>query len=308
MSAVRIVVSGGTGVIGRAAVPALLADGHDVVALARSSESAAAVAAMGAAPVAGDLFEPDSLVAAYAGADAVVNLASGMPFGRAPMRRRAWRRHDALRTTGARNVAAAARKAGVRRVVQDSATVLYADHGNDWITEQSALEITPVTEPLAVAETHIQDYCCGSRTGVVLRFGLVVGDDPLTRRRLRAASRGRPVGLGRPDGWSHLVHTDDVGTAVAAALVAPSGIYNVGAEPVLEQEVVSAFAAAVGVDSLGFVGPVLRRLAGDRIEPLSRSLRVSGDHFAAHTGWAPTRPRFDASWLEAAGAGALATR
>lgn len=308
MSAVRIVVSGGTGVIGRAAVTALLADGHDVAVLARSRASAAAATALGAEAVAGDLFDVESLVRAYAGADAVANLASRMPFGHGAVRRRAWREHDALRTTGAGNVVTAARRAGVRRVVQDSATFLYADHGDDWITEQSALEITPATEPLAVAEAHVQGYACDSRVGVVLRFGLVVGDDPMTRRRLRAASRGRPVGLGRPDAWNHLVHTDDAGTAVAAALVAPSGIYNVGAEPVLEQEVVSAFAAATGVDSLGFVGPVLRRLAGGRLEPMSRSLRVCGDHFAAHTGWAPSRPKFEVSWLDAARADAVATR
>ncbi|HEU4566638.1 MAG TPA: NAD(P)-dependent oxidoreductase [Marmoricola sp.] len=296
----RIVVSGGTGVIGRRAVPALAAAGHDVVVLTRRPEGAVVARQLGATPVPGDLFDVDSLVRAYDGADAIVNLASRMPTGYEIVRRRAWRHHDALRTAGVGNVVAAARTTGVRRVVQDSASFLYADSGEEWITEQGALEITPATEPLAVAEAQVQDYACDSRVGVVLRLGWIVGDDEMTRQRLRGASRGRPIALGRPESWTHLVHTDDLGSAVVAALVAPSGVYNVGAEPVRKQEMVAAYAAVVGADSLDFMGPVLRRLAGPRLEPMSRSLRVSSDHFSAQTGWAPSRPAFDVSWLHAA--------
>jgi nucleoside-diphosphate-sugar epimerase len=303
MSAVRIVVSGGTGVIGRCAVPALVAAGHDVAVLTRRPEGAKLAGQLGASPVPGDLFDVDSLARAYDGADAVVNLASRMPTGYEVVRRRAWRHHDALRTTGVANVVAAARTAGVRRIVQDSGSFLYADNGDDWITEQNALEITPATEPLAVAEAHVQDYSCDSRAGVILRLGWIVGDDAMTRYRLRGAAHGRAVGLGRPESWTHLVHTDDLGSAVVASLLALSGVYNVGAEPVQKQDMVAVYAAAVGADSLAFVGPVLRRLAGARLEPMSRSLRVCSDHFAAQTGWAPSRPKFDVSWLDAARAG-----
>lgn len=300
MSAVRIVVSGGTGVIGRCAVPALVAAGHDVAVLTRRPEAAALVGQLGATPVPGDLFDVESLARAYDGADAVVNLASRMPTGYEVVRRRAWRHHDALRTTGVGNVVAAARDAGVRRVVQDSGSFLYADNGDEWITEQSALEITPATEPLAVAESQVQDYACDSRAGVILRLGWIVGDDAMTRRRLRGAARGRPIGMGRPESWTHLVHTDDLGSAVVASLVAPSGVYNVGAEPVQRHDVVAAYAAASGTDSLAFMGPVLRRLAGPRLEPMARSLRVCSDDFAAQTGWTPSRPKFEVSWLDAA--------
>lgn len=300
MSAVRIVVSGGTGVIGRCAVPALVSAGHDVAVLTRRPEGGTLAAQLGASAVAGDLFDVESLVQAYDGADAVINLASRMPTGYEVVRRRAWRHHDALRTTGVANVVAAARTAGVRRVIQDSGSFLYADNGDEWVTEESALEITPATEPLAVAEAHVQDYACDSRAGVILRLGWIVGDDAMTRYRLRGATRGRPVGLGRPESWTHLVHSDDLGSAVAASLLATSGVYNVGAEPVQKQDVVAAYAAAAGADSLAFMGPVLRRLAGARLEPMSRSLRVCSDHFAAQTGWTPLRPKFDISWLDAA--------
>jgi hypothetical protein len=49
------------------------------------------------------------------------------------------------------------------------------------------------------------------------------------------------------------------------------------------------------------MGPMMLRLAGTRLEPLTRSLRVSSDAFTASTGWTPRRPRFDASWLDVTG-------
>src|SRR4051812_15331821 len=137
---VRVVVSGGTGVIGRAAVRSLVAAGHEVDVLSRSAANADLIHAMGARPRAGDLFDVASLESLYAGADAVVNLASHVPVGYSVVRSSAWRRHDALRTTAVANVVAAARAAGVRRVVQESGTYLYADHGDAWITEQAPIE------------------------------------------------------------------------------------------------------------------------------------------------------------------------
>jgi nucleoside-diphosphate-sugar epimerase len=297
---VRVVVSGGTGVIGRAAVRALLAAGHDVDVLSRSPENTAVIEGLGARARTADLFDVASLERLYDGADAVVNLASHVPVGYAAVLPRAWRRHDALRTTAVANVVAAARAAGVRRVVQESVSFLYADHGDAWITEQDSIEITRATEPSAVGESHVLGYGSTSRAGVVLRFGSIVGDDALTRFWLRAAASKRPVGVGRPDQWSHLVHTDDLGPAVLAALHAPRGVYNVGAAPVRRGEVVAGYAKAVGAEGGAFMGPVLRRLAGPRVEPLTRSLRVSSDHFASQTGWQPLRPAFDPAWFDVA--------
>ncbi|MGH3411719.1 MAG: NAD-dependent epimerase/dehydratase family protein [Marmoricola sp.] len=296
----KVVLSGGTGVIGAAAVRALLDAGHEVVVLTRSTGNVDVVRRLGAVPVSANLFEVDSLVPVYEGADAVVSLATAVPVGYAALLPGAWRGNDELRTRGVANVVAAARRAGVRRVVQESISCLYADAGDDWVTEASPIEITKATEPATCAEAEVQDYSCNSRTGVVLRFGMVVGDDPQTRHWLRAARHGRPVGLGSPDGWAHLVHTDDLGPAVVSALAAPSGVYNVGADPVRRSELVSGYARCVGAGAGGFLGPTLQRLAGPRIEPLTRSLRVCSDRFVASTGWQPTRPQFDPGWFDVA--------
>lgn len=294
----KVVLSGGTGVIGRAALPALLAEGHDVVVLTRSEANERLAHELGADAVRGDLFEVETLVSAYAGADAVVNLATHIPVGYAAALPGAWRRNDELRTIGAGNVVTAAARAGVRRVVQESVSFVYADGGDAWIDEDDPVEITTSTEPVAVAESRVQEYA-GSpgRVGVVLRFGMIVGDDPQTAFTLRGARHGRPVAFGDPRGWAHLIHTDDLGSAVAAALHAPSGVYNVGAEPVQRADLAAGYSAHVGADRPHFYGPWMQRIAGARIEPLTRSLRISSERFVAHTGWMPTRARFDADWF-----------
>src|SRR5258708_23032884 len=76
----RVMVTGGTGVLGRAVVPRLLADGHQVTVLTRRP---AAQVPGGACRVAGDLTRGDGLDAAVTGAEVVVHLATP-PFRPAP--------------------------------------------------------------------------------------------------------------------------------------------------------------------------------------------------------------------------------
>ena len=290
---------GGTGVIGASVVPTLLDAGHEVVGLARTPEKAALLERLGAAATLGELADQEGLVGMFAGADAVCNFATRVPVGYSGLWPPAWRTYDWLRTDGVRRVVSAARAAGVRRLVQESVSFLYADAGDQCIDEDAPLSITRATEPASVGEAHVQEFANGARTGVVLRFGGIVGDDPMTRFQLKAVRHGRPIGLGRPDGWMHVVHTDDLGSAVLAALGAPSGTYNVGAEPVRRADLVAGFAAATGRSSGRFLSPAMTRLAGVRLEPLTRSLRVSSERLASRTGWRPSRPTFDVAWFDA---------
>jgi nucleoside-diphosphate-sugar epimerase len=246
------------------------------------------------------MFDHDGLVQMFDGADAVCNFATRVPVGLSALRPHAWRTNDRLRTEGVRRVVEAAREARVRRVVQESVSYLYADQGDAWIGEDAPVDITAATEPASVGESHVQDYSCGSRVGVVLRFGTIVGDDPLTRLRLRAVTRGQAIGVGSPDGWVHLVHTDDLGPAVLAALHVSSGVYNIGAEPVRRVQLVAGYSAAAGRESIDFVGPMARWMGGARLEPLTRSLRVSSEHFSSQSGWISRRARFDPSWFAGA--------
>ncbi|MBV9109550.1 MAG: NAD(P)H-binding protein, partial [Gemmatimonadetes bacterium] len=74
-----VFVTGATGVLGRPVVRLLVEEGHRVRALARSDSNDSLLARLGAEPMRGELFEPASLAAAVAGADAVLHLATRIP-------------------------------------------------------------------------------------------------------------------------------------------------------------------------------------------------------------------------------------
>lgn len=296
----KVFVTGATGVMGRAAVTALVSAGHDVACLARSQAAADRVETMGARAVRGAMFDPDVLLSACSGCEAVCNMAMQVPVGYAAIRRGGWRVNDRIRAEGSRLVAEAAQAAGVRRVVQESTSLVYADGGDDWIDESSPVMVNRATEPMALAEAHAQSFAGRSRDSVVLRLGGIVGDDEYTRWRLARARSGQPIGVGPPEAWAHVVHADDVGSAVLAALDAPSGIYNVGAEPVRRRELAQILAGAVGRDRSSFMSRTLVRLDGERLELLTRSQRVSSAAFVGATGWKPQHRELSAGWVEGA--------
>ncbi|HZD17582.1 MAG TPA: SDR family NAD(P)-dependent oxidoreductase [Actinomycetota bacterium] len=71
----RVLVTGGTGVVGRPLVERLVAHGRSVLALARSERAATSLREMGAIPVPGDVLDPPSLGAAMGGVATVFHAA-----------------------------------------------------------------------------------------------------------------------------------------------------------------------------------------------------------------------------------------
>ncbi|MQY18219.1 SDR family oxidoreductase [Nocardia macrotermitis] len=77
----QVFVTGGTGTIGSAVVAELSANGHKVLALARSEDSARTLADAGAEPLRGGLDDLDVLRAGAARSDGVISLAFSHDFG-----------------------------------------------------------------------------------------------------------------------------------------------------------------------------------------------------------------------------------
>ena len=74
----RVFVTGGSGFIGSAVIPELLREGHQVLALARSSKSAAALLAAGVEVHSGDLQNLETLRSGASKCDGVIHLAMVM--------------------------------------------------------------------------------------------------------------------------------------------------------------------------------------------------------------------------------------
>ncbi len=290
-------LTGSNGVMGRAATAELVGAGHEVIGLVRRAWAAAIVEDQGAIPFYGDVFDPAALREGMAGCDAVINFATRIPIGAGAYRPGSLTAVNRLRIEGAGLVVEAAAEVGVRRFVQQSLSFIYQDRGDEWIDETTPVDVTPVTEPLVVAEEHARRIEETGGTAVCLRYGLIVGDDRNTRYTMRRARKRRPFALGGPDGWMHVIHPDDIGTSVLSALSAPSGHYNVGAAPLTRREYADLVAKAVGRERGDFLADWVVDLGGDKMELLTRSQRVSSALFTERTGWKPRRPELTVEWF-----------
>jgi 2-alkyl-3-oxoalkanoate reductase len=287
---VKVFICGATGVIGRRAIPILLAAGHDVSALARSAEAVASLTAAGATPVRADLFDPATLHAAVADHEAVINLATHIPpLDLRVLLRGAWAENDRIRSVGAANLIDAAHTAGARIFIQESFAPVYPDCGDSWIDED--VPIAPVRYNLTVADAERAAARFGERggTAIVLRFAAFYGPDADQFINLVGSLRRGWVPLpGRPDGFVSSVSHDDAASAVAAALNAPAGVYNiVDNEPLRRREFYNALAACIGVGPPKILPGRLAPLFGSLGRLLARSQRISNRKFRSAIGWQP---------------------
>ena len=203
----RIMVTGATGFIGRALVPALQRDGHTVVALARSASRAKA-------RLGGDVIvvEEDGsgtrLDDALVGADAVINLA-GEPIlgGRWTARRRERLTASRVQLT-ARLVRGMSRMAQPPRVlISGSAVGYYGNRGETLLPEGAAAGhdfLGRLCQDWEGAANAASTFC----RVVTVRTGVVLGRDggalPLMAPAFRLGIGG-PLGNGRQYlPWIHL--------------------------------------------------------------------------------------------------------
>lgn len=112
-----VLVTGGTGIVGRALVDRLLGDGRRVRALARTQRSAEALGATGAEPVRGDVLDLGSLTEAMRGCSSVFHVA-----GVNAMCLRDPSLMVRTNVEGSANAVRAAAAAGVGRVVYTSSS------------------------------------------------------------------------------------------------------------------------------------------------------------------------------------------
>jgi nucleoside-diphosphate-sugar epimerase len=247
----KVLVIGATGAIGTRLVPQLAERGHEVTGTYRSPGGGARVQGLGARPLALDLLDARAVREAVTAArpDAIICQATALSGMR--LRRsldRSFAATNRLRTEGTDLLLAAAREAGVSRIVAQSfASYRYIREGSMVKDEADPLDPAPPASARAsgAAMAHL-DEAVTAAGGIALRYGGFYGDpdDPLTRAVRR---RQYPV-LGDGPGLTSLVHLDDAAAATVLALEHDGpAIYNiVDDEPAPMREWLPAMASALG--------------------------------------------------------------
>src|SRR5688572_17441951 len=140
----RAFVTGAASPLGRALTTALVKRGDKVVGLVRRRSGVTLLKNLGVQPVLGDLTDPQALVKAMQGCDAVFHVASFFDFW-SPTRNT----YEKVNVEGAKNVIAAAIIAKIPRLVFPSSTAtigeLPGETGTEW-TQHRGYTVTAFEE------------------------------------------------------------------------------------------------------------------------------------------------------------------
>lgn len=257
----RIFVTGASGWIGSASIAALLADGHTVLGLARSDQSADRVTALGADVHRGTLDDLASLRSGAEEADGVLHLGYVHDFSRMA---------DAARTDLAAIRTFGEVLAGSNRPLLVASGVAGLTPGRP-ATEQDMPD--PNAHPRGVNATAALALANRGVRSVVIRFAPTVhgaGDHGFVARLVEIA-RERGVSAYVGDGMNRwaAVHRDDAAALVARALQsAPAGsvVHATAEEGITARAIaeaigrgldmpVTSVAADEATDHFGWLGP-----------------------------------------------------
>ncbi|MGB8184900.1 MAG: NAD(P)H-binding protein, partial [Pseudolabrys sp.] len=125
----KIFLAGAGGAIGRRLTPLLRSAGHTVFGTTRVADKAGALRALGAEPVVVDVFDAQALARAVEAVapDVVLHQLTDLAFAPGtPQYEEGLARNARLRIEGTRNLADAAKAAGVRRMITQSIAFVYA--------------------------------------------------------------------------------------------------------------------------------------------------------------------------------------
>jgi nucleoside-diphosphate-sugar epimerase len=193
----RLLVTGGTGVLGRALRPLVEAAGHELTTPTRQEL---------------DLFDPVAVAHATRNVDGILHLATRIPSLERRATPDAWRENDRLRAAASKLLVDAAIAAGTAVYVQPTVTFVYPRQGP--VSEATPIaDVAPILRSALAAEQQTQRFAQAGGRGVALRFGLLDGPGTGNDQPIRD--------------FGATLHVQDAARALLAALTLPSGTYNV---------------------------------------------------------------------------------
>jgi nucleoside-diphosphate-sugar epimerase len=309
----HIFIAGAAGAVGRPLTTLLVEHGHTVTGTTRSRARADEIRALGAEPVVVDGLDRDGLIAAVGDArpDAVVHEMTAISDLSSPRHiDRAFALTNRLRIEGTDNLLAAARAAGVQRVVAQSfAGWPAARTGGPVKNEADPPDPSPPEKLRAMLDAILYlEAAITEAGGVALRYGGLYGPgtsvEPGGEQWEAVAARKMPL-VGDGGGvWSFL-HVEDAASATLAALErwTPGEVYNVvDDDPAPVREWLPALASIVGAKPPRHVPRwAARMLVGEHAVAMMCETRgASNAKIRRELGWQPGRPSWRQGFAELA--------
>jgi len=222
----KILVTGGTGFLGRYLAAQLLDRGHEVDIMGRDFSPVQDLVTQGARPISADLRDHAAVQAACTGKEAVFHVgAKSEPWGK---------RADfhAINAGGTAAVVAGCRAHAVRRLIYVSSPSVVFD-GNDQIDAAETVSYPRrFTSVYALTKKLGEDAVNAARgemETVIIRPKAIFGpgDRALLPRLIAAARRGRLPQIGGGKNLVDLTYVENVAQALVLALESPAAAGNI---------------------------------------------------------------------------------
>jgi nucleoside-diphosphate-sugar epimerase len=305
----RIFVAGATGAVGRELVPALISKGHEVTGSTRSAAKAERIKRMGAQAVIADGLDASAMMRAVLSSRPDVIVDEMTDLGAVTDLRhfdRAFATTNRLRTEGTDNLLAAARAAGVKRLIAQSyCGWTFGRSGGAVKDEADALdpnqpeELRHTFEAIQYLERTVT--ASSAPEGIVLRYGSFYGENTgiLSQAMIDQLRRRRMPLIGDGGGYWSFIHVADAATATIAAIDrgTPGDVYNiVDDEPATVKDWLPELAAMLSARPPRHVPAWLARLlAGEHVVAMMTEVRGGSNEKAKRElGWRPAYP----SWRD----------
>jgi predicted dehydrogenase/nucleoside-diphosphate-sugar epimerase len=309
----KVLLTGATGYLGSVVARKLVDEGYYVRALVRQLSHTEKIEKLGIELVYGDIRNTDSVVDAGKGMDIIIHAAAALNGG-----------SDFVldcAIKGTKNVAAAAKYYGLKRVIYISSMSVY-DCVNlsdgEVISEHSPLEeFAELRGTYSLAKRRAEDEALahlddGPPPWTILRPSIIVGEKHNVVSPVGKQLRNFLFCFGSKTRMLRLIHVEDVARAIA--IVIQSGhtagrVFNLTGEGVGQQEFIDQFVRRIGYDDLRVVYVPysmawavacvlsgLRQFSGKipninkrRLASLYRSVGANSDALRCETGWQPRK-------------------
>lgn len=302
-SAMKVFITGATGVLGKRLVSELADRGHEPIGLVRDEDGEQTVNQCGGRAVYGDLFDVESLVDAAGDADAVVHAATSLPT-KTKTEAADWEQNDRVRVEGGKAVLEAAARIDADQFLTHTVVWAYRNEDGSLIDADSAPNTDRTTASVVDAEEAVLEAAQEHGFDAsILRYGWLYGPDSGQMHNIAEnllADDLPVIGEGltgrRGETTISLIHTEDAARAMVSAIEADaSGVWDVvDDEPVSTDEFFGEFARALDKDEPGRIPGWLAKffVGEDMVRFLTNSFPASNDRFVDEVGWEPAYPTY----------------